>query len=90
MNKAENESGNRAIDSLLNYETVKYFNNEKYEADRYDEILQKYEKASLRTSASLATLNFGQSAIFSVALTGIMIMAAKEIARGIACCLQCC
>jgi len=82
MNKAENESGNRAVDSLLNYETVKYFNNEKYEADRYDAILQKFEKASLKTSTSLASLNFGQNAIFSVALTGIMIMAAQEIAKG--------
>ena len=82
MNKAENESGNRAVDSLLNYETVKYFNNEKYEADRYDEILQVYEKASLKTSTSLAALNFGQNAIFSVALSAIMVMAAKEIAQG--------
>jgi ATP-binding cassette subfamily B (MDR/TAP) protein 7 len=83
MNKAENESGNLAVDSLLNYETVKYFNNEAYEADRYDKILQKFEHASLKTSTSLATLNFGQNAIFSVALSAIMIMAAKQIAQGI-------
>src|ERR1700744_3487240 len=75
MNKAENESGNRAVDSLLNYETVKYFNNEKYEAERYDQILQKFEKASLKTSTSLATLNFGQNVIFSASLSAIMIMA---------------
>ncbi|CAG7718880.1 unnamed protein product [Allacma fusca] len=82
MNKAENESGNRAVDSLLNYETVKYFNNEAYEARRYDQILQIYEKASLKTNTSLAALNFGQNAIFSIALSTIMIMAAKEIAQG--------
>lgn len=82
MNRAENESGNVAVDSLLNYETVKYFNNEQYEAQRYDQILQKFEKASLKTSTSLATLNFGQNAIFSVALSAIMLMAAKQIAQG--------
>jgi len=82
MNRAENESGNRAVDSLLNYETVKYFNNERYEAERYDKILQKFEVASLKTSTSLAALNFGQNAIFSTALSVIMVMAAKEIAAG--------
>ncbi|CAH1117405.1 unnamed protein product [Phaedon cochleariae] len=82
MNKAENEAGNKAIDSLINYETVKYFNNEKFEADRYDSALQKYESASLKTSTSLAMLNFGQNAIFSAALSGIMILAANEIVKG--------
>lgn len=62
---------------MINYETVKYFNNERYEAERYDSVLQKYEKASLKTSSSLALLNFGQNAIFSVALSAIMVMAAK-------------
>ncbi|KAG5876086.1 hypothetical protein JTB14_028858 [Gonioctena quinquepunctata] len=82
MNRAENEAGNKAIDSLINYETVKYFNNEKYEADRYDEALKRYESASLKTSSSLAMLNFGQNAIFSAALSGIMILAANEIVKG--------
>lgn len=82
MNKAENEAGNKAIDSLINYETVKYFNNEKYEAERYDKVLQKYEVASLKTASSLAVLNAGQHAIFSVGLTGIMYLAAMEIAKG--------
>ncbi|EDS29700.1 ATP-binding cassette sub-family B member 7 [Culex quinquefasciatus] len=82
MNQAENEAGNKAIDSLINYETVKYFNNEKYEAQRYDNVLKKYEAASLKTSTSLALLNFGQNAIFSVALSAIMVMAANEIAQG--------
>ncbi|XP_059609184.1 iron-sulfur clusters transporter ABCB7, mitochondrial isoform X2 [Phlebotomus argentipes] len=82
MNQAENEAGNKAIDSLINYETVKYFNNEKFEALRYDASLKKYEDASLKTSSSLAVLNFGQNAIFSVALSAIMVLAAKEIAAG--------
>ncbi|XP_034950819.1 ATP-binding cassette sub-family B member 7, mitochondrial [Chelonus insularis] len=82
MNKAENEAGNKAVDSLINYETVKYFNNEKFEAERYDESLKKYEAASLKTSTSLAMLNFGQNIIFSGALSLIMLMAAKNIASG--------
>ncbi|XP_037906065.1 ATP-binding cassette sub-family B member 7, mitochondrial isoform X2 [Hermetia illucens] len=82
MNQAENEAGNKAVDSLINYETVKYFNNEHYEATRYDRVLKKYEAASLKTSTSLALLNFGQNAIFSAALSTIMVLAAKEIAQG--------
>eukprot|EP00096_Caligus_rogercresseyi_P013466 TRINITY_DN6110_c0_g1_i1.p1 TRINITY_DN6110_c0_g1~~TRINITY_DN6110_c0_g1_i1.p1 ORF type:complete len:424 (-),score=110.30 TRINITY_DN6110_c0_g1_i1:11-1282(-) len=82
MNKAENEAGNKAIDSLINYETVKYFNNEAYEAKEYDKSLQKYELASLKTTETLSLLNFGQNAIFSVALSTIMAMAAKDIANG--------
>nr|XP_057919030.1 iron-sulfur clusters transporter ABCB7, mitochondrial [Doryrhamphus excisus] len=82
MNKADNEAGNAAIDSLLNYETVKYFNNEKYEAERYDGYLKTYESSSLKTTSTLAMLNFGQSAIFSVGLTGIMLLASKGIAAG--------
>ncbi|EEB20224.1 ATP-binding cassette subfamily B, member 7 [Pediculus humanus corporis] len=82
MNQAENDAGNKAIDSLINYETVKYFNNEKFEADRYDSALKKYETASLKTSTSLALLNVGQNGIFSVALSVIMILAAKEIVKG--------
>lgn len=82
MNRAENEAGNKAVDSLINFETVKYFNNEKYEAERYDNVLKKYEEASLKTSSSLAMLNFGQNAIFSVALSAIMVLAANEIAAG--------
>ena len=82
MNKAENEAGNKAIDSLINYETVKYFNNEEYEAKEYDKSLQKYEAASLKTSATLATLNFGQNFIFSGALSGMMLLAANQILLG--------
>uniref|UniRef100_A0AAQ4NQZ2 Iron-sulfur clusters transporter ABCB7, mitochondrial n=1 Tax=Gasterosteus aculeatus aculeatus TaxID=481459 RepID=A0AAQ4NQZ2_GASAC len=82
MNKADNEAGNAAIDSLLNYESVKYFNNEKYEAEKYDGYLKVYESSSLKTTYTLAMLNFGQSAIFSVGLTGIMVLASKGIAAG--------
>ena len=82
MNKAENEAGNKAIDSLINYETVKYFNNENYEAKEYDKSLLQYEKASLKTSSSLALLNFGQNFIFSSALVGMMWLATDRIIQG--------
>uniref|UniRef100_A0A914UU00 Iron-sulfur clusters transporter ABCB7, mitochondrial n=1 Tax=Plectus sambesii TaxID=2011161 RepID=A0A914UU00_9BILA len=82
MNQADNDAGNRAIDSLINYETVKYFNNEKFEANRYDYFLAKYEKASLKTTKSLALLNFTQNAIFSAGLIGVMYLAAQGIQTG--------
>ncbi|KAJ2946827.1 hypothetical protein O0L34_g16154 [Tuta absoluta] len=82
MNRAENEAGNKAIDSLINYETVKYFNNEKYELEKYDVSLKKYESASLKTASSLALLNFGQHAIFSGGLAVIMLLAANQIMTG--------
>ena len=82
MNRAENEAGNHAIDSLINYETVKYFNNEKYEVNRYNSVLNKYTIASLKTTTSLALLNFGQNAIFSTSLAAIMILAAQGIIAG--------
>ncbi|KAM6426926.1 iron-sulfur clusters transporter ABCB7, mitochondrial [Liasis olivaceus] len=82
MNKADNDAGNAAIDSLLNYETVKYFNNEIYEAQRYDGFLKTYENASLKTTSTLALLNFGQSAIFSIGLTAVMVLASKGILAG--------
>ncbi|XP_074061523.1 iron-sulfur clusters transporter ABCB7, mitochondrial [Macrotis lagotis] len=82
MNKADNDAGNAAIDSLLNYETVKYFNNERYEAERYDGFLKSYEAASLKSTSTLAMLNFGQNAIFSVGLTTIMVLASQGILAG--------
>uniref|UniRef100_A0A7E4V5I9 Iron-sulfur clusters transporter ABCB7, mitochondrial n=1 Tax=Panagrellus redivivus TaxID=6233 RepID=A0A7E4V5I9_PANRE len=82
MNQADNDAGNKAVDSLINYETVKYFNNEKFEAARYDHFLKQYEKASLKTSASLALLNFTQNAIFSCGLIGVMCLSAKNIQNG--------
>jgi len=82
MNKADNEAGNKAVDSLINFETVKYFNNEEYEAKVYDKYQKKYEEASLITSQTLAALNFGQNLIFSSALSVIMMMAANDIMSG--------
>ncbi|XGW22489.1 hypothetical protein V3C99_005037 [Haemonchus contortus] len=82
MNQADNDAGNKAVDSLINYETVKYFNNEKFEADRYDFFLKKFEQASLKTTSSLALLNFTQNAIFSAGLIGVMYLAANKIAHG--------
>jgi ATP-binding cassette subfamily B (MDR/TAP) protein 7 len=82
MNQADNDAGNKAVDSLINYETVKYFNNEKFEAKRYDYFLKEYERASLKTSSSLALLNFTQNAIFSAGLIGVMCLAAKNIENG--------
>jgi ATP-binding cassette subfamily B (MDR/TAP) protein 7 len=61
---------------------LQYFNNENFEADRYDFFLRKYEKASLKTTTSLALLNFAQSAVFSAGLVGVMLLAANGIEAG--------
>ncbi|KAL1348647.1 hypothetical protein HN51_024634 [Arachis hypogaea] len=82
MNKADNDASTKAIDSLINYETVKYFNNEDYEADKYDEYLKKYEGAALKTQRSLALLNFGQNIIFSTALSTAMVLCSYGIMDG--------
>ena len=82
MNELENQASSKAVDSLINYETVKYFNNEKYEADEYDKSLKGYQHASLKTQTSLSLLNFGQNIIFSAGLTGMMYMAAHGIMDG--------
>ncbi|GER35465.1 iron-sulfur clusters transporter atm1 [Striga asiatica] len=82
MNKADNDANTRAIDSLINYETVKYFNNETFEADKYDEFLERYEDAALKTQRSLAFLNFGQSLIFSTALSTAMVWCSSGIMNG--------
>lgn len=82
MNAADEDATGRAIDSLLNYETVKYFGNEAYEAARYDRSLQAYERASVISQTSLSLLNIGQAAIIAVGVTLIMYMAAVSIAAG--------
>jgi len=81
-NAADNQGATVAVDSLINYEAVKYFNNEKYEVQRYDEALKAYEKASIKVTTSLAFLNSGQNVIFSSALAYMMYMAADGVARG--------
>jgi ABC-type transport system involved in Fe-S cluster assembly fused permease/ATPase subunit len=78
-NELDSRANTRAIDSLLNYETVKYFSNEEYEARRYDENLQKYEAAAVRNEASLGLLNIGQSFIIAIAVTLLMIFAAQGV-----------
>ncbi|ESQ54382.1 hypothetical protein EUTSA_v10027580mg [Eutrema salsugineum] len=82
MNKADNDASARSIDSLINYETVKYFNNEDHEARKYDELLETYEDAALRTQKSLAFLDFGQSVIFSTALSTSMVLCSQGIMNG--------
>lgn len=82
LNAADNKASTVAIDSLINYEAVKYFNNERYEAGRYDKALQDYEKSSIKIATSLALLNTGQNLIFSSALTAMMYLGANGIAAG--------
>jgi ATP-binding cassette, subfamily B, heavy metal transporter len=78
-NQADSSTNTRAIDSLLNYETVKYFNNEQFEADTYDNFLEKWEAAKLKNRMSLLTLNSGQAFIIALAMTVMMIMAANSV-----------
>ena len=78
-NDLDSKASTRAIDSLLNYETVKYFNNEEFEAQRYDENLRNYEAAAVKNEASLGILNIGQSCIIAIAVTLLMILAAQGV-----------
>lgn len=78
-NQADSSTNTRAIDSLLNYETVKYFNNEQYEADTYDKFLANWETAKLKNRMTLLTLNSGQALIIAAAMTVMMIMAANSV-----------
>ena len=78
-NELDSKANTRAIDSLLNYETVKYFGNEEFEARRYDENLKGYESAAVRQEASLGLLNIGQSLIIAAALTALMMLAAEGV-----------
>src|SRR5215470_13394978 len=82
MNEADEEANTKAIDSLLNYETVKYFSNEQHEARRYDLALQRYEKAGVISRTSLSLLNIGQAAIIAVGATLMMAMAAGGVIAG--------
>jgi ATP-binding cassette subfamily B protein len=82
MNESDTDANVRAVDSLLNYETVKYFGAERREADRYDRSMQRYERASTQTYTSLAVLNSGQAVIFSAGMTIVMLLAARDIMAG--------
>lgn len=82
MNEKDSEANSKAIDSLLNYETVKYFGNEMHEARRFDKSRQHYERAAVRSKTSLSLLNIGQGAIIAIGLTGITIKAGYEVAAG--------
>jgi len=82
MNELDSKANTRAIDSLLNYETVKYFNNEDWEARRYDESMQRWEKAAVKSQTSLSALNIGQSLIIAIAVTLIMWRATAGVVAG--------
>ena len=82
MNELDSKASSRAIDSLLNYETVKYFGNEEYEAQRYDDGLQRYERAAIRSQTSLSLLNAGQSLIIAAAVTLILWRATLGVIAG--------
>ncbi|CAM3267692.1 ABCB family ABC transporter ATP-binding protein/permease [Asticcacaulis taihuensis] len=82
MNEADSDSMSKAVDSLLNFETVKYFGNEAHESARYDRATAMYEKAAIRTYTSLAWLNIGQTVIFGIGMTIVMVLSAWEVSQG--------
>jgi ABC-type transport system involved in Fe-S cluster assembly fused permease/ATPase subunit len=82
MNDTDAEANTKAIDSLLNYETVKYFGNEEHEADRFDRSRQRYERAAVRSKATLSMLNIGQGAVIAIGLVAVMIMAGQGVVEG--------
>ena len=82
MNSHDEDANNKSLDSLLNYETVKHFNNEKIEEERFDEAMAGYEQASIKTLTSLSFLNFGQTAIFTIGLTLCMVLSGLEVKAG--------
>jgi ATP-binding cassette subfamily B protein len=82
LNDSDVEANTKSVDSLLNYETVKYFGNERWESDRYDRSMARYERASIRTYSSLAWLNLGQTLIFTLGMTLCMLLAARGVMNG--------
>jgi len=82
MNERNSEANTKSVDSLLNYETVKYFANEEHEAQRYDRALHAYERAAVKSETTLALLNVGQGAIIATGLIGIMLLAGQGVAAG--------
>ncbi len=83
MNESETDAYNKAVDSLLNYETVKYFGNEEHEARRYGAALETYGVAAVRSKTSLSVLNVGQSVVIAIGVVLMMLMAAQGVARGV-------
>jgi len=82
MNDMDSKANTRAIDSLINYETVKYFGNERYEVERYDDQMQRWEVSAVRNQTSLAALNAGQSIIIAIGVTLLMLLAADGVVKG--------
>ena len=82
MNKKDTEANAKAIDSLLNYETVKYFNAEKFETDRYDNAMEGYQRAAILSRTSLATVNIGQSFLMNLGLVALVLLAAQRVLSG--------
>jgi ATP-binding cassette subfamily B protein len=82
MNEMDSRANTKAIDSLINYETVKYFGNEDHEARRYDANLREWEAAAIKNQTSLASLNIGQGAIVSVGMAGALLLAGQGVVRG--------
>jgi ATP-binding cassette subfamily B protein len=82
MNAADNDANTKVVDSLLNFETVKYFGNEEHEARRFDSAMRAYEQAAVKSRTSLSILNAGQAAVVALGITVIMILAAQGIAQG--------
>ena len=83
MNRLDSEANTQAIDGLINYETVKYFNNERYELQRYDQTLERWEEAAVRSQNSMSLLNFGQGAIIAIGVTLLMFQAARGVVAGV-------
>lgn len=82
MNKLDSQANTHAFDSLINYETVKYFNNESLEQRRYDDILEEWEDVAVKSQSTMSMLNFGQGAIIAVGVTIIMFLAANGVVKG--------
>jgi ATP-binding cassette subfamily B protein len=82
MNAADNDAGTKVVDSLINFETVKYFGNEEHEAQRFDGAMRDYERAAVKSRTSLSLLNTSQAAVVAFGITAIMVMAAQGIAAG--------
>ncbi|MDJ0780235.1 MAG: ABC transporter ATP-binding protein/permease [Gammaproteobacteria bacterium] len=82
MNALDSGANGRAMDSLMNYETVKYFNNDRHEITRYNDTMSQWEEAAVKTQTSMSLLNFGQASVIALGTTGILVMAARGVVAG--------